>query len=99
MKQLFTALALSAALLGAQAADDTKPAPKKSPSAQQTKMATCNKDAAGKSGDDRKAFMKDCLSAKAPSQKDKMTLCNKDATGKTGDARKAFMKECLSAKT
>ena len=28
---------------------------------QQTKMKTCNVDAAGKKGDERKAFMKECL--------------------------------------
>jgi hypothetical protein len=74
-------------------------APAKNP--QQTKMATCNKEAAGKKGDERKAFMKDCLSAKpaAPvTQQDKMKQCNVDATGKKGDERKAFMKDCLSAK-
>ena len=32
---------------------------------QQEKMAMCNKDATGKTGDERKAFMKDCLSKKA----------------------------------
>jgi hypothetical protein len=69
--------------------------------AQQNKMAACNKDATGKKGDERKAFMKDCLSSKpaapaAPAtQQDKMKMCNKDATGKKGDERKAFMKECL----
>jgi hypothetical protein len=31
---------------------------------QQEKMKTCNADAKGKTGDDRKAFMKTCLSAK-----------------------------------
>jgi hypothetical protein len=70
--------------------------------AQQSKMATCNKDAVGKKGDERKAFMKECLSAKkeetaaAPAQQSKMKTCNADATGKKGDERKAFMKECLS---
>lgn len=29
---------------------------------QQDKMATCNQEAAGKKGDERKTFMKDCLS-------------------------------------
>jgi hypothetical protein len=64
-------------------------------------MATCNKEAEGKKGDERKAFMKTCLSNKpaAPvTQQDKMKTCNADATGKKGDERKAFMKECLSAK-
>ena len=71
------------------------------PTAQQNKMKTCNADAAGKKGDERKAFMKECLSAKPaakPTQQDKMKQCNADASGKKGDERKAFMKECLSNK-
>ncbi|MBN3817163.1 phosphate starvation-inducible protein PsiF [Paraburkholderia sp. Se-20369] len=67
---------------------------------QQDKMKACNTQAAGKTGDARKAFMKDCLSAKpakAMSQQDKMKACNKDAAGKKGDERKTFMKSCLSA--
>ena len=65
-----------------------------------SKMATCNKESAGKTGDDRKAFMSQCLSAKPAkiSQQDRMRNCNKDATGKKGDDRKAFMKTCLSNK-
>ena len=35
------------------------------PSTQQNRMATSNKEAVGKKGDERKAFMKQCLSAKA----------------------------------
>ena len=67
-------------------------------SPQQNKMALCNKDAGEKKGDERKSFMKTCLSsAKPPSQQMKMKKCNVDATGKTGDERKTFMKECLSA--
>ena len=31
---------------------------------QQEKMTACNKSANGKKGDERKAYMKDCLSAK-----------------------------------
>jgi hypothetical protein len=65
-------------------------------------MAACNKDAEGKKGDERKAFMKECLSAKPAdgrvAQQEKMKACNKDAEGKKGDERKAFMKTCLSAK-
>ncbi len=71
--------------------------------AQQTKMATCNKDAEGKKGDERKAFMKECLSAKKAetttaksTQQEKMKTCNADAKDKKGNERKAFMKECLS---
>lgn len=71
---------------------------------QQSKMTTCNASAAGKTGDDRKAFMKDCLSATpaaaAPmTQQQKMSACNTASTGKKGDDRKAFMKDCLSKKS
>ena len=70
--------------------------------AQQTKMVTCNADATGKKGDERKAFMKECLSAKpAPAtgtaHQNKMKTCNADAKDMKGDERKAFMKSCLSA--
>ena len=102
MKKLFTivALGMSLAFGAAHAADE------KAPTAQQNKMKTCNADAKDKKGDERKAFMKECLSAKpaaaepakAPTQQDKMKSCNADAKGKKGDERKAFMKECLSAK-
>ena len=66
--------------------------------AQQTKMTTCNKDATGKKGDERKAFMKTCLSeGKAMTQQDKMKSCNADPKAKAakGDERKKFMSECL----
>lgn len=76
--------------------------------AQQDKMKSCNADATQKQlkGDDRKSFMKTCLSASgsdtsatANSQQDKMKTCNADAKtkGLTGDTRKTFMKDCLSA--
>ena len=88
MKKLMLALTASAAVLvtaGMASAQD--------------KMKACNTQAAGKTGDERKAFMKDCLSAKpakAMSQQEKMKACNTQATGKKGDDRKAFMKSCLS---
>ena len=73
--------------------------------AQQTKMGDCNKAAADKKGEERKAYMKTCLSAggtptadaKPMTQQDKMKKCNTDASGKKGDERKTFMKSCLSA--
>ena len=67
---------------------------------QQTKMATCNKDAGDKKleGDARKKFMSDCLSADKQTQQEKMTMCNKQAGEKklAGDERKKFMSGCLS---
>ncbi|MFY8117646.1 MAG: PsiF family protein, partial [Roseateles sp.] len=44
-----------AAATGAQAEE------KKAPTPQQEKMKACNADAKGKTGDERKAFMKECL--------------------------------------
>jgi len=64
--------------------------------AQHAKMTACNQEATGKTGDERKAFMKECLRAKKVSQQEKMKTCNRDAGDKKGDERKAFMKECLS---
>jgi hypothetical protein len=101
MKKLFAAVLIAGPMLalgGAVFAAE--------PTAQQSKMKTCNAEATGKKGDERKAFMKQCLSASAtpaapvakPTQQDKMKQCNADATGKKGDDRKTFMKECLSAK-
>ena len=70
--------------------------------AQQNKMTTCNADATAKSlkGDERKAFMKTCLSNKPETQQNKMKACNADEKAKTlkGDERKAFMSECLKNK-
>jgi hypothetical protein len=64
---------------------------------QQNKMAACNHDAGDRKGDERKAFMKQCLSAKrAMTQQEKMKACNHDAGGMKGEERKAFMKDCLS---
>lgn len=72
---------------------------------QQEKMKTCNADAKAKAlaGDERKAFMKECLSANGAGdgltkQQQKMKTCNADAKAKAlaGDERKAFMKSCLS---
>ena len=86
------------------AADPAPAAPAKEKTAQQTKMTTCNKDAEGKKGDERKAFMKECLSGKPKvsaaqqAQRDKMASCNTDAKDMKGDERKKFMKTCLSKK-
>ncbi|GIK87851.1 MAG: phosphate starvation-inducible protein PsiF [Burkholderiales bacterium] len=65
---------------------------------QQERMKVCNEKAAGKSGDERKKFMSECLSGKEPAkmtQQEKMTACNKKAGAMKGDERKKFMSECL----
>ncbi len=93
MKKIL-ALTLTAVLAVAAHAADPSPAQK----AQQERMANCNKEAGDKKGDERKAFMSECLSGKKMSQQDKMKACNAQAEGKKGDERKAFMSECLKAK-
>jgi hypothetical protein len=106
MKKILTLLAfgLSMSIGAAYAADAPVAA---APTAQQGKMKTCNMDAKDKKGDERKAFMKECLSAKpaaaepaatGTTQQNKMKTCNADAKTKAlkGDERKAFMKSCLS---
>jgi hypothetical protein len=83
--------------------------------AQHSKMKTCNAEAIAKGlgegkGDERKVFMKECLSAKPAkaakargalqgNQQSKMKTCNKEAGVKKlkGDDRKAFMSTCLSS--
>jgi len=74
--------------------------------AQQERMTTCNKEAAGKTGDTRKDFMKSCLKgetssdSKLSSSQRRMKTCNAQASAKSlkGDARKSFMSTCLKAK-
>ena len=98
MKYLLNVLALSVACMAGSAfATAHKEAP--TMGKQQSKMGECNKDAADKKGDERKMFMKSCLSAKKASQQEKMKACNSDPKAKAakGAERKAFMKECLSA--
>ncbi|MDR7335151.1 PsiF family protein [Roseateles asaccharophilus] len=93
MKRISLAIVLGCAALAAQAAD-------KAPTAQQSKMATCNKDAGDKKGDERKAFMKECLSAKgaaaAPAAGN--AACEKSAADKKlhGAAAKAHIKKCTA---
>ena len=71
--------------------------------AQQELMKTCNKQASNQklTGDARKNFMSDCLSAKTSSgltrQQELMKSCNVQANSQKlkGDARKQFMSTCL----
>jgi psiF repeat len=65
-------------------------------------MKTCNAAPQAKTlkGDERKAFMKKCLSGEEEagnSQQNKMKTCNEEAGKKAlkGDERKAFMSTCL----
>jgi hypothetical protein len=67
--------------------------------AQQERMKTCNAKAADKKGDERKAFMKDCLSAEKKSSDNKMASCNTKSKGMKADERKKFMSDCMKGTT
>lgn len=97
MKPLF-ALALAGALACASAyAADTKTDAMKTDAAattstnsQQDKMKDCNAKASDMKGDERKTFMKSCLSAKPAKPKSKMAECNAKTKGMSkADADKA----------
>ena len=96
------AFAASTAFAAPQAASTSAPAK----NAQQQRMTDCNKQATGKTGDERKAFMSSCLKGESPAaaptkmtQQEKMKACNADPQAKSlkGDARKTFMSTCLKS--
>jgi len=73
---------------------------------QQQRMVDCNKQASGKTGDDRKSFMSSCLkgemaatAAKPSTPQERMKTCNADATSKglKGADRKSFLSTCLKS--
>lgn len=97
MKLAAALISLALAAGAAFAADDTKAdKPKKEPSAaqkaQQNKMKECNAQAAGKTGDERKAFMKECLSGGHAT----VSGCEAQAAEKklSGAARNSFITKC-----
>ena len=70
---------------------------------QQNKMKTCNAEAKGKKGDERKAFMKECLSAKADAPAAAAAAapsaaCEKSAADKklAGAAKASHIKKCMA---
>ena len=99
MNKLLTAVAAAALLCAAPAfAADTKAADTKTTNSQQDKMKACNDQAGDKKGDDRKAFMKTCLSAKpaaAAKPESKMAMCNKKTAGLAKEERAKAQSECM----
>jgi hypothetical protein len=75
---------------GTAKAPDTK-----APNPQQEKMKDCNDKAGDKKGDERKAFMKTCLSAKAEPKESKMAMCNKKTAGMKAEERAKAQSECM----
>ncbi len=116
---LSTRLLLTAALLSGWAAAPAYSAPatatqaaestsggSNAKTAQQERMVTCNQNATGKSGEERKVFMSSCLKGEVTTSKElsasqlRMKDCNAQASTKAlkGDDRKSFMSTCLKAK-
>jgi len=83
MKRFAILLACTALAFGAQATP------------QQDKMKACNVEAKDKKGDERKAFMKECLAAK-PAVDPNAAACEKSAADKKlhGAAAKSHIKKC-----
>jgi hypothetical protein len=97
MIRMLVSLALGLALAGGAWPQD-----KDKPTAQQERMKSCNAQASKKElkGDERKAFMSDCLKGNQPTaQQERMKSCNAQASKKElkGDERKEFMSKCLKA--
>ncbi|XHS79689.1 PsiF family protein [Burkholderiaceae bacterium UC74_6] len=99
MKSLITVLAVAALALTGVAAHA------KEKTAQQEKMVACNKEATDKKGDERKAFMKTCLSAKpaaaasaAVADSGAAAACDAKAAEKKlhGAAKTSFTKKCVA---
>ena len=104
---LALALAVGSSAVFAQAMTPAE----KPMTAQQARMATCNKEAAGKTGAERQTFMSGCLkshgaamntSSTSPmTQQQKMTSCNANAKKQSlkGEERKNYMSSCLKDQT
>jgi hypothetical protein len=103
MNKVLALMALAAFAVAAPAiAADSKAADTKAATtnSQQDKMKACNDQAGDKKGDERKAFMKTCLSAKPPQAakpESKMAMCNKKTAGLDKDARAKAQSECMKA--
>lgn len=99
MKKLLTfglaAMFACGTAFAADKAADGKTADGKAMTPQQEKMKMCNDQAADKKGDDRKAFMKTCLSAKPAKPESKMAMCNKKTAGMKADERAKAQSECM----
>jgi len=101
MKLVIAAFAF--AFLTQPALAQDKKEPSAAQKAQQQRMKDCNVMAKGMKGEERKDFMKGCLSGneakagaeKMGSQQEKMKDCNAKAKSMKGDERKKFMSSCL----
>ena len=92
MKKLFALTLLSLFASGGAFAAANEPA-----NPQQTKMKACNTKAGDMKGDERKAYMKTCLSAKPEKKESKMAMCNKKTAGMKQEERAKAKSDCMKA--
>ena len=102
MKTILTLLLVGLFACGSAYAADTKTDAMKTDAKksdamtpQQEKMKACNEQAADKKGDERKAFMKTCLSAKPAPAKSKMAMCNEKTKGMAKADADKTRSECM----
>lgn len=97
MKRLLAFVAAGALMFAASpfAADTKTTDAAKTPNVQQQKMKTCSDQAGDKKGDERKAFMKTCLSAAPVKAESKMAMCNKKTAGMNKEDRAKAQSECM----
>jgi psiF repeat len=102
MKRIFALALVGLFACGSVYAADTKTDAMKTDAkktdamnSQQDKMKACNEQAADKKGDERKAFMKTCLSAKPAPAKSKMAMCNEKTKGMTKEEAGKARSECM----
>jgi len=97
MKKLFALALLGLFACGSALAADTSKTTSDAKNSQQEKMKACNDQAGDKKGDERKAFMKTCLSAKPEKSKSKMAMCNEKTKGMSKADADKTRSECMKA--
>ena len=83
-KIVLTLMLLMVSLVSAQA----------KPSGAMTKMDICNADAGQRSGVEKRAFMKQCLTEKKAAQRQRVKECATEAATKKSTERRNFLREC-----
>ena len=88
------ALAAGSVIAEEKKADAPKKEPTAAQKAQQDKMKGCNAQAGDKKGDERKAFMKQCLSGGNAAEGCAAKAVDKNGKPLAGAAKDSFVKKC-----
>src|SRR4029453_7178280 len=97
MKKILALAMMAAFAAAAPAFAADAPAAAPAPHSQQNKLTECNKKAGDKKGDERKAFMSTCLSAKPAKPESRMAMCNKKTAGMAKEERAKAQSECMKS--